>query len=108
MFARIDAHPGVAGITGAIDTAAHFAVLICIPCKNLVGVLGVYQDAGEIPKWQIATATGPTITPIMGHVQRLSGSYVDERGTLRVLRNNVDRRCRRNSAHLLPGLSCVM
>src|SRR5258706_7685399 len=107
MLARVDPHPRGAGIIRSIDTAAHFAVLICVTDKYFVRVSGIDQDAGEVSKRKIASAPEPMLATVVRHVERLFGSDIDERRALRILRDHVNRGGSGNTADLLPALSGV-
>src|SRR6266850_194243 len=90
-----------------VNTSTCFTCLVGISGKDLVAVLRIDQDAGEIPKRKIPASTAPTCATIVRHIESLFGSDVYVFGLLRILGNGVYRRHARNPFNLAPALTAI-
>jgi hypothetical protein len=85
-----------------INAAAELSVLISIAGKDLVTILRIDHDAGEVPERQIATSTSPFSAAIMRGIEGLFSADIHMSRLSRILHNYIYRRFGGHSVYLTP------
>src|SRR5688500_1409256 len=104
---RINARPRCSTIDRAINASANLASLISIAHKDLVAVLRVYQNTGEVSVRKIAAPASPARAIVTRHEESLFGSYIDRARTLRTASDHIYGNVGGNTGYMPPGSPAI-